>query len=920
VCVKVMTVTAWMTSTTSICRRRRRLVSTTRSLVWLVVAVVVVVVAVNGFVIPLHIVRDKDCTVVVTKRRQPHADSWLLLPFVPRIYSSSTANNRRAAVFGGVKWSVLLQQSSSQQNGDDEDKNTDSGGSNDDDDTAGLFFDDFADLQWTTGSGNDKDFSSSSASSSIDDSSSSLTNRIRQVQVRQDEQKRARLQNWNDGEWMVRGFSLDTQDAFVKEAARLLQQHGDSDNKIDKNSNNNKNIHVCRIVRDETSRRSRKRSYNNDDENDEDDENEDDEDDDDEAILLRDDDKDADTIWVGRTDGSLLCVALGTEYFAKFQSKLTAAQVSSSKDGGMSVQVSSQLVREDEQQLPIRNDDDDYDDEEVMVPEQDPLLLLAPPTSPFEILFQAPVPPHYYSSSVTTSSMTPPPAVDCILSTRSRLYTSYSFSKTTTTPTPTRGEEQYDDDDDDDQTPPYYDPPGGRSLSGSGGGGGRKPLEAAAGRIDPSLFPPSFPTSITSGTTSSSASSSLLPNIVALLKQGDIQQWKVVETSNENSKERMTAVVPDTILTGVHTQDVICLQRLKVKKNNNRAGVLFSASRDGSLALWDETSGKLLQAHSFRQDNDNDDIAAVDSGGGSGNNNAVVTIASAHACGDYVYLGFASATSGAGGDPSMNGKVWIYSLQNLQFHRVGQWTAYSDASSYVTAIHCAGPSISSSPSSSSPSSKSTAFTVVTGSSSGELKQWLVMERQRPPQDQGQKDDQPVTKLDVWPKLATQRLRKTAHVFRNGGGSGGGASSRQSSVLANTAAITCIQVHGNNDLSSATTTTANDSSSTAPLILSACADGTVQCWNAMTGRRVFLMDGFTSPLHSLCLYQRPNVVDDDDDDDSAPVVVAADNDNLLITDGMQHLVCVHDFGQSIAQQQQANDEDDDFDVDDYLNRF
>jgi WD40 repeat protein len=368
---------------------------------------------------------------------------------------------------------------------------------------------------------------------------------------------------------------------------------------------------------------------------------------------------------------------------------------------------------------------------------------------------------------------------------------------------------------------------------------------------------------------------------------------------------------------------VLCIQRLKVKNkkssssNKKNGRVIFSASRDGSLALWEESSGKLLQKHSIRHDDDMaEDAKLRESRAFSGN---AVTIASAHAWGDYVYLGLTAA--GNGGDQNINGNVWIYSLQNLQFRRVGQWTAYSDASSYVTAIHCAGPSISSS---STSTATSTSFTVVTGSSNGELKQWLVMERQRPPpQDQGQNDDKsntPKIMVDVWPKLVTQRLPKMAHVFRSGDG-GGGASSRQSSA----AAITCIQVHGNHDWSSSTTTSAaaaaaaaaNDRSSTAPLILSACANGTVQCWNSMTGRRVFFMDGFTSPLHSLCVYKRTNNVVNDDDDDSA----AADNDNLLITDGMKHLVCVHDFGQSIAQQRAANDDlDDDFDVDDYLIRF
>ena len=54
-------------------------------------------------------------------------------------------------------------------------------------------------------------------------------------------------------------------------------------------------------------------------------------------------------------------------------------------------------------------------------------------------------------------------------------------------------------------------------------------------------------------------------------------------------------------------------------------------------------------------------------------------------------------------------------------------------------------------------------------------------------------------------------------------------------------------------------------------LSAGQDGSVRAWSPSKGTELFRMDGFTAQLNSLCL-----------------------EENLLITDGMEHYVCIHDF--------------------------
>ena len=56
------------------------------------------------------------------------------------------------------------------------------------------------------------------------------------------------------------------------------------------------------------------------------------------------------------------------------------------------------------------------------------------------------------------------------------------------------------------------------------------------------------------------------------------------------------------------------------------------------------------------------------------------------------------------------------------------------------------------------------------------------------------------------------------------------------------------------------------------ILSCGIDGTVCIWNAVSGDLLYRMDGFTSTISSLACVGR----------------------DLLVTDGMDDLVCVHDF--------------------------
>jgi hypothetical protein len=59
---------------------------------------------------------------------------------------------------------------------------------------------------------------------------------------------------------------------------------------------------------------------------------------------------------------------------------------------------------------------------------------------------------------------------------------------------------------------------------------------------------------------------------------------------------------------------------------------------------------------------------------------------------------------------------------------------------------------------------------------------------------------------------------------------------------------------------------------------------VRAWNTASGKELFRMDGFPGPIRSLCL------LDSDSTDESTDRL----RNTILVTDGMDKYVCVHDF--------------------------
>eukprot|EP00550_Attheya_septentrionalis_P009102 CAMPEP_0198284766 /NCGR_PEP_ID=MMETSP1449-20131203/4204_1 /TAXON_ID=420275 /ORGANISM="Attheya septentrionalis, Strain CCMP2084" /LENGTH=794 /DNA_ID=CAMNT_0043981979 /DNA_START=260 /DNA_END=2644 /DNA_ORIENTATION=+ len=160
----------------------------------------------------------------------------------------------------------------------------------------------------------------------------------------------------------------------------------------------------------------------------------------------------------------------------------------------------------------------------------------------------------------------------------------------------------------------------------------------------------------------------------------------------------------------------------------------------------------------------------------------------------------------------------------------------------LTALTCAGDGTIGISSRNRSGQKPQSSTVLlTGGADGTIKQWEMMPRKIPPGPDGNKNG-PSIKLEHWPRLTTQRMQRRAHLFRGHSGP--------------ITALVC-----------------NDPSK----FLSAGADGTVRIWSPSKGIEMFRMDGFSDSCRSLCL----------------------DHD-LLVTDGMEEYVCVHDFDVTDAE--------------------
>lgn len=132
-----------------------------------------------------------------------------------------------------------------------------------------------------------------------------------------------------------------------------------------------------------------------------------------------------------------------------------------------------------------------------------------------------------------------------------------------------------------------------------------------------------------------------------------------------------------------------------------------------------------------------------------------------------------------------------------------------------------------------------------------MKQFEIIPRNvEQPQHDYDNDGGSGLKLEHWPRLSTQRMNRRAHMFRGHDGP--------------ITALVCGSSSGGVGV--------GGGGSSSSKILSAGMDGTVRVWNPFKGgNEIYRMDGFTDSLSSLCL-----------------------DGEILVTDGMDDLVCVHDF--------------------------
>ena len=97
-------------------------------------------------------------------------------------------------------------------------------------------------------------------------------------------------------------------------------------------------------------------------------------------------------------------------------------------------------------------------------------------------------------------------------------------------------------------------------------------------------------------------------------------------------------------------------------------------------------------------------------------------------------------------------------------------------------------------------------------------------------------------MEHWPRMSTQRMRRRAHIFPPG----------------HEGPVTAIAQPGGRD---------------AATFLTCGRDGDVRAWSAASGDELFRMAGFARDISSLACLGR----------------------ELLVTNGMEGRVCVHDFG-------------------------
>ena len=229
---------------------------------------------------------------------------------------------------------------------------------------------------------------------------------------------------------------------------------------------------------------------------------------------------------------------------------------------------------------------------------------------------------------------------------------------------------------------------------------------------------------------------------------GDIQQWTTT-VKNESSKHEM---VLSKQLQGVHDTSVLWMKKAVVSLGDDEDDrtVLLSACRS-KIAVWDLVTGDLLGQCAVVVEEERANSASDDTTDDDGRRPAIIQCVDTD--GTHVYVG------------TTTGHVVAYSIQDIILSAgddddassavAGQWRASNDAAA-VTAVSCGGAG------SLGRGRGSETVVLYTGDERGVIKQWEVFARRITTTADG---GQETTKIEQWPKMATQRLPKKAHLFQ-----------------------------------------------------------------------------------------------------------------------------------------------------------